>query len=437
MERLKSFNFNALMVIFFVLFPLFIIRESADATIYYVSPSGSDSNNGSQSAPFRNIQKAADIVQAGDTVNVRQGTYGNFHIQNKSGTSTNWIVFKSYPGDTVIVDGYSNNYVNGDHIITVENSTYIEINGLKITDSNPKYDSSLFSDYSQGYGRNGIKITDYSGNISHDLKILNNEFYHLGESAILTNPNTYSIEISNNTFHDVGLCKRGYCLYIGGHHQTVRNNICNNAYGIGIQIQNNVYTILVEKNKVYNNGHSDYGAGYTADGFSAQGQRRGDGIYVAWCSSCNIRNNIVYNNLTYGIRLSGNGPLNVYNNTVYHNGSYGLYLDNGTGAVFRNNISYMNSTSDYYIISGNSQDHNLFGTDPKFADTAHENFHLLSGSPAIDAGTTISPPIDDFEGNVRPYNGVYDIGAYEYIGSSSPPPADITPPAPPTVIGVQ
>src|ERR1700749_3762895 len=45
------------------------------ASVYYVSPSGSDSAAGSQSAPWKNIAHAQRAVSAGDTVYFRAGTY--------------------------------------------------------------------------------------------------------------------------------------------------------------------------------------------------------------------------------------------------------------------------------------------------------------------------------------------------------------------------
>src|SRR5690242_1382214 len=43
--------------------------------VYYVSPTGSDSAAGTQSAPWATIAHAQSAVQAGDTVYVRGGTY--------------------------------------------------------------------------------------------------------------------------------------------------------------------------------------------------------------------------------------------------------------------------------------------------------------------------------------------------------------------------
>ncbi|MGA2746584.1 MAG: DUF1565 domain-containing protein, partial [Candidatus Sulfotelmatobacter sp.] len=42
---------------------------------FYVSTTGNDSNPGSQSAPWRTIQHAAETVRPGSTVNVRGGVY--------------------------------------------------------------------------------------------------------------------------------------------------------------------------------------------------------------------------------------------------------------------------------------------------------------------------------------------------------------------------
>ena len=62
---------------------------------------------------------------------------------------------------------------------------------------------------------------------------------------------------------------------------------------------------------------------------------------------------------------------------------------------------------------------NLEKTDPKFADPAAFDFHLQSGSPAVDAGIALSSVATDYDGRVRLRGGRVDIGAYEYADSSS------------------
>ncbi|MGC3991149.1 MAG: hypothetical protein QM796_16005 [Chthoniobacteraceae bacterium] len=48
---------------------------SALATIYYVSPTGSDSNNGAPSHPLATIMKAESLCASGDTISLDDGTY--------------------------------------------------------------------------------------------------------------------------------------------------------------------------------------------------------------------------------------------------------------------------------------------------------------------------------------------------------------------------
>jgi len=62
---------------------------------------------------------------------------------------------------------------------------------------------------------------------------------------------------------------------------------------------------------------------------------------------------------------------------------------------------------------------NLEKTDPKFTDPAAFDFHLRSDSPAIDAGLALSGVAGDYDGRLRPGDGVADIGAYEHPDSSS------------------
>jgi len=51
---------------------------------------------------------------------------------------------------------------------------------------------------------------------------------------------------------------------------------------------------------------------------------------------------------------------------------------------------------------------------PLLVDPANLDFHLLPASLAIDAADAASAPIDDLEGNLRPYGPAPDIGAYEF-----------------------
>ena len=61
---------------------------NAWAATFYVSTNGSDSNSGTQSAPFRTIQKAANVATAGSTVVVLPGSYSETVNLTASGSAS-------------------------------------------------------------------------------------------------------------------------------------------------------------------------------------------------------------------------------------------------------------------------------------------------------------------------------------------------------------
>lgn len=81
--------------------------EAVHAETYYVAPNGSDSNPGTQAAPFATLQKAHDVANPGDTIYMRGGTY-KFPRQtymNRSGSSGQRINVFNYADEIPILDG--------------------------------------------------------------------------------------------------------------------------------------------------------------------------------------------------------------------------------------------------------------------------------------------------------------------------------------------
>lgn len=72
---------------------------------YYVSPGGSDANPGTFQQPFKTIQKAANLMVAGDTCYIRGGIYHEMVTPVNSGTLANPLVFTRYASEKVIVTG--------------------------------------------------------------------------------------------------------------------------------------------------------------------------------------------------------------------------------------------------------------------------------------------------------------------------------------------
>jgi len=90
--------------------PLVILLAvpSLHAATYYVAPpasGGNDSNPGTLASPYATIQRAANVATAGDTVQIRAGTYREAVTPTNSGTSGSPITYRNYNTETVTISG--------------------------------------------------------------------------------------------------------------------------------------------------------------------------------------------------------------------------------------------------------------------------------------------------------------------------------------------
>jgi alpha-N-arabinofuranosidase len=83
-----------------------LTTSSVKALEYHVAVSGKDTNQGTATAPFRTIQKAADLAQPGDVVTVHAGVYREWVDPPRGGSSANNpIVYRSAPGEKAEIKG--------------------------------------------------------------------------------------------------------------------------------------------------------------------------------------------------------------------------------------------------------------------------------------------------------------------------------------------
>ncbi|OHB65797.1 MAG: hypothetical protein A2V70_04130 [Planctomycetes bacterium RBG_13_63_9] len=85
------------------------------AADFHVAPNGNDANPGTQAAPFRTIQRAADLAQPGDVVTVHEGVYRESIVPPRGGQSDQKrIVYQAAPGEKVEIKGSEvvKNWVN-------------------------------------------------------------------------------------------------------------------------------------------------------------------------------------------------------------------------------------------------------------------------------------------------------------------------------------
>lgn len=422
----------------------------ASGATYYVSPSGIDTNPGTETQPWQTIQKAADTLVAGDTVYIKAGTYPEKVIPLNSGNAGNYINYAAYPGDTVTIDGAGiqlASYLDG--LIYLTEISYIKISGLKITNAGPNINNcgilledasyiTIENNHTYNTVSSGIGVWDCNNIIldGNEVELACND----GEQECISVSGTDTFEIMNNHVHDSGpgtIGGEGICPKDGSFNGKVYNNHVhdlNNRLGIYIDAwDKHTYDIEVYSNIVHDMKK--------ADGFTVASETGG------LLENIKIYNNLSYNNGVNGLTISVNGePLSkhpmkgiyVVNNTFYNNGvdwGGGIVMENteAEDIVIRNNILSQNNTfqaleeipdnnftMDHNLIDGfRDYESEIYGDDyitgdPLFVSTSEPDFHLQENSPAIDKGSSTDAPGDDYEGTARPQGLGYDIGAFEY-----------------------
>jgi hypothetical protein len=439
---------------------------------YYVSTIGSDSNPGTISQPWETLQKAVNVVVAGDTVFIRGGTYSERMIINaRSGVQDNYITFQAYPNEIPVIDGTGISIAPSAGLVDVRNSSYIKIDGLTINNSD---DAGIYvrssvnilvtNNHTSETNSSGIGVWSSDHVLIDHNKIVNARNVtsaNGGHEESLSIASTTNFEVSNN---EVSLS--GLTGYLGNEGIDVKE-----ASRFGKVHHNYIHDFPSEGGAIYVDAwdavsptlsNVDIYAnrlGNTANGIIIGSERGGT------AENINVYNNVVYNVGATGIGVidTGSGPhgprknINIFNNTVVGarwNGGAGIYLTSQymENVIIRNNIVFFNNwngeitAGDVTLLSQIKADHNLvFGpkhcandhpncieisnindpvnypnfhdnrtSDPNFVSVATLDFHLQSSSPAVDMGTDLSwLVVDDFDGILRPQQSAFDIGAFE------------------------
>jgi hypothetical protein len=90
----------------FVLLGAIALGSSLQASEFHVAVSGKDASPGTQVAPLRTIQRAADLAQPGDVITVHEGVYRERINPPRGGESdVRRIVYQAAPGEKVAVKG--------------------------------------------------------------------------------------------------------------------------------------------------------------------------------------------------------------------------------------------------------------------------------------------------------------------------------------------
>lgn len=338
----------------------------------YVAATGSDSNPGTQSAPFKTILKAAQIAAPGTTVHVAAGTYEGGFQTTVSGTVTARIAYLSDVkwGAKIVPPPTSANNTAWDN-----RGNYVDIDGFEIDGGTAQAGAAWL---------HGIYTAGSYGMIE------NNHVHHIASAVACTDTggsgigvdSYYSgvkVDVIANLVHDIGPAG---CAFVQGIYistsGSVQNNVVYRIAEAAIHLWHDATNVLIANNTV-----SSSGSGIIVGG--------GDFYHTAGPNDyTTVINNIVYDN-KYGISEQGS--------TGSHNS-------------YKNNLSFQNSTYNWSLQSGLPNTAGV-SADPQFVSYSRSgtpNYHLLETSPAIGTGTAANAPALNMDGVGRASS--FSMGAY-------------------------
>ena len=357
-------------------FLCFILTSIIYCQDYYVDDNGSDSNPGSESLPFKTINKAVEFVEAGGTIYVMDGIYSD---------QSAGVPIVSFYEDSSQQDSAGNNYVysngnnlNNPHVVTI-NKSGNEIDGYITLKNYPNHNPKIIFNGQGGIklGPNanyiiveGFEVEGPSQSITYNQAIMNRRNRITLKESINQNNNNYSY------FSGKGI----WGGYDDHHHIIIKNNIVHDTPGSGIRFNDSDH-VTIENNTVYNTTwwtSSASSAIVFAETISTSEEDNTDEIKMI------IRGNTVYNNwnripfymssfpdnaqppsgnygnASYSTILDGqglyvtrsdpnyNGTFLFENNLCVNNGKNGINFDrsNGSSAIIRNNTIYFNGAHD-------------------------------------------------------------------------------------------
>ena len=336
---------------------------------YYVAPNGSDNNSGTIDKPFGTLNKLWKVIQAGDLVYLRGGTYAFTSQQvlsGKSGSSGNTIKVWAYPGETPIITkgtGYSASFG-----VYFNNNNYVHIKG---------WDISGYTQSTAGNITFGIKVQN-SNNCTFEL--IN---YHNNGCGFNMNRGSTNNLVINSDFH------HNYDPY-------TPIEPYGNADGLGMNTDLGTVNTF-DGCRAWSNSDDGFDAyrsdgnliikncwawnnGYKEDGITTGGNGTGFKIGITLLKLPNevlrtITNNLAFKNRDGGIYMAGaNCISHVYNNTTWSNRGapyttgFGFGDIEGIANVIKNNIAF-DEMLVYSGVSSNIHDHNTWDT---FSVTAND-----------------------------------------------------------------
>jgi len=293
------------------------------ATVYYVSTTGSDTATGSSSAPWRTLTKALPRLRAGDTLQVRGGTYAErIKLTVSPATSTARIAVRNYPGERPVVSG----------LLWLKGASYWTLDGINVTWSTANSASEHMVKMTDGVG---WRLTDAELWGAHSFAAV----------LVAGSPSQWSLD--HNYIHDTyksNSTNQDHLVYVNagmGSGIIERNIFARSPNGRGVKVGPPSATTTPLGNIVirYNTFYSNLGPSNIQLSYSASKVTIYRNIFSLVASG---QTNITAYN------LSGTGNL-AYENVGYNSSGVapsGTKLTIGSGN-FMSNPGFTSSTSDF------------------------------------------------------------------------------------------
>jgi parallel beta-helix repeat protein len=367
--------------------------SSVGGHTYYVSPDGSDSNSGSEDAPFQTLQQAANGVEPGDTVLVMDGTYGPSEPDGdglaigRSGTAERPITFQAAPGQHPVIRA------TGWKGITVQEAAYIVVRGFEIVGNRPE--TTLTEALADKDNPDNRRLSNHGIEVykSHHVLVDKNTVRDMNGNGISAVRSDY-ITIENNvTFNNAWYS----CWGNSGITTYQPWNFDNDTSAAKIVIRNN--RVYGNQNLVpfYRVGEVTDGNGIILDDHRCS---QGGCVNGAYTGKTVVENNVVYGNGGRGIHAFYADNIVIRNNTIVGNllteslrddsGNLNLYETSNVEA--KGNIIAAESNVKPTSIdkSQNAEVSDNFIGDPLFINPEAGDFTLSPDSPAMGFGATIA-----------------------------------------------
>ncbi|BBH67212.1 hypothetical protein ACTI_38970 [Actinoplanes sp. OR16] len=284
----------------------------------YVAPNGSDTGDGSAARPYATIGKAIAVVEPGQTIALRGGTYkptSPISITT-SGTARKRIVLTGYSGERAVIDASA---IPADKWAITQDASYWTVRDLELS----------------GARSAAYTCVSCSGNVFQRLSVHGNG----GSGLMLRDPGTSANQVLDSDFYD----NRGSGLAVqfgDGDGNRLRGNRAFRNGGDGVNLGDFGSAVTVEYTWSFENGANGFAVGPGDD------------------AAHRIRHSASWGNDGHGFVDEGNtGAIDLSNNTAFRNTGLGFAMTTAP-AVLRRNAAIGNQQGEFGLSAVSRADGN-------------------------------------------------------------------------------